>query len=71
MLFRSYTRNVYLEAAKYNLTRILEKQGKIFKRRNKPRGGRRCPRCASGFMLTDIDTGEVFCDKCGFVSQYE
>ena len=27
----------------------------------------RCPRCAQGALLTDPNTGENFCSKCGFV----
>ncbi len=27
-----------------------------------------CPRCGKGNMLTDNDTGEMFCSKCGFVA---
>ncbi len=27
-----------------------------------------CPRCGKGDMLTDNDTGEMFCSKCGFVA---
>ena len=27
----------------------------------------RCPRCAQGSVLTDTNTGENFCGKCGFV----
>ncbi|KAF6242535.1 transcription initiation factor IIB [Nitrosopumilus sp. b1] len=27
----------------------------------------KCPRCAKGTLLTDANTGENFCDKCGFV----
>ena len=27
-----------------------------------------CPRCGKGKMLTDNDTGEMFCSKCGFVA---
>ena len=28
----------------------------------------RCQRCGKGTMLTDNDTGEMFCSKCGFVA---
>ncbi len=28
----------------------------------------RCPRCNKGTMLTDSNTGETFCSKCGFVA---
>jgi len=27
----------------------------------------KCPRCAKGKMVTDHDSGETFCSKCGFV----
>jgi transcription initiation factor TFIIB len=27
----------------------------------------RCPRCGQGSLVTDTDTGENFCGKCGFV----
>ena len=27
----------------------------------------KCPRCAKGTLVTDSDTGEKFCSKCGFV----
>ncbi len=27
----------------------------------------RCPRCAKGTLVTDANTGENFCSKCGFV----
>ena len=26
-----------------------------------------CPRCARGKLVTDNDSGEMFCSKCGFV----
>ena len=26
-----------------------------------------CPRCAKGKMVTDNESGEMFCSKCGFV----
>jgi transcription initiation factor TFIIB len=28
----------------------------------------RCQRCKRGFFLTDSNTGEMFCSKCGFVA---
>jgi len=28
----------------------------------------KCPRCGKGSMLTDGNTGEMFCSKCGFVA---
>ena len=28
----------------------------------------RCQRCNKGVMLTDSNTGEMFCSKCGFVA---
>lgn len=31
----------------------------------------RCPRCAQGSLLTDHDTGENFCGKCGYVVTQE
>ena len=27
----------------------------------------RCPRCGKGTLVTDANTGENFCGKCGFV----
>ena len=27
----------------------------------------RCPRCGQGTIVTDANTGENFCGKCGFV----
>ena len=27
----------------------------------------RCPRCGKGILVTDANTGENFCGKCGFV----
>jgi transcription initiation factor TFIIB len=27
----------------------------------------KCPRCAKGSLVTDANTGENFCGKCGFV----
>ena len=26
-----------------------------------------CPRCVKGKMVTDNESGEMFCSKCGFV----
>ncbi len=26
-----------------------------------------CPRCAQGKLVTDNESGEMFCSKCGFV----
>ncbi len=26
-----------------------------------------CPRCAQRKLVTDIESGEMFCSKCGFV----
>ncbi|CAE6501711.1 MAG: TFIIB-type zinc ribbon-containing protein [Candidatus Nitrosotenuis sp.] len=31
----------------------------------------RCPRCGKGSLVTDNDTGENFCGKCGFVINQE
>ncbi|KAG2474512.1 MAG: hypothetical protein NPMRth3_4630001, partial [Nitrosopumilales archaeon] len=28
----------------------------------------KCQRCGKGSMLTDNNTGEMFCSKCGFVA---
>ncbi|MFB5606269.1 MAG: TFIIB-type zinc ribbon-containing protein, partial [Nitrosarchaeum sp.] len=28
----------------------------------------RCPRCAQGKLVTDNESGEMFCSKCGFVA---
>ena len=27
----------------------------------------KCPRCGQGTLVTDANTGEHFCGKCGFV----
>jgi len=27
----------------------------------------RCPRCGRGKLVTDTESGEMFCSKCGFV----
>jgi len=27
----------------------------------------KCPRCAKGILVTDVESGEMFCSKCGFV----
>jgi len=27
----------------------------------------KCPRCGKNNLVTDIESGEVFCAKCGFV----
>ncbi|MEK0339808.1 MAG: TFIIB-type zinc ribbon-containing protein, partial [Nitrosopumilus sp.] len=27
----------------------------------------KCPRCGKGNLVTDANTGENFCGKCGFV----
>jgi len=27
----------------------------------------KCPRCAKGKLVTDNESGETFCSKCGFV----
>ena len=27
----------------------------------------KCPRCGKGKMVTDNESGEMFCSKCGFV----
>jgi len=27
----------------------------------------KCPRCAKGKLVTDNESGEMFCSKCGFV----
>jgi len=27
----------------------------------------KCPRCGQGSLVTDTNTGENFCGKCGFV----
>ncbi|HSA98515.1 MAG TPA: TFIIB-type zinc ribbon-containing protein, partial [Candidatus Nitrosotenuis sp.] len=31
----------------------------------------RCPRCGQGSVVTDTNTGENFCGKCGFVLNEE
>ena len=27
----------------------------------------KCPRCVKGLLVTDHESGEMFCSKCGFV----
>ena len=27
----------------------------------------KCPRCVKGTLVTDHESGEMFCSKCGFV----